>query len=80
MTSNSKKTSNKMLNIFSISLFVLLGALLIPNITATAVAADEVSIRMNWYWSGIHAPFFLAMDRGYYNDNGIDIKIEEGRG
>ena len=80
MKAHSSKSSKKMVNIFSISLFVLLGALLIPNITATALAADEVSIRMNWYWSGIHAPFFLAKDRGYYKDNGIDITIEEGRG
>jgi NitT/TauT family transport system substrate-binding protein len=80
MNANGKKFSERTIHIFSITLFVIVGSLLVANITSSALAADKVSIRMNWYWSGIHAPFFLAKDRGYYSDNGIDITIEEGRG
>lgn len=46
----------------------------------TAFAADEVSFRLNWYLSGWMAPFYYAAQEGYYEDEGIDITINEGRG
>lgn len=30
--------------------------------------------------SGYHAPFFLALERGYYRDQGIDLEIFDGKG
>lgn len=52
----------------------------LAGMTSHAFAVDKVSLRLNWYWSGIHAPFFLAKERGYYSANNIDLVIEEGRG
>jgi len=43
-------------------------------------AADKVSLRLNWYLGGLHAPFYLGVDRGYYRDEGIDLTVNEGRG
>jgi NitT/TauT family transport system substrate-binding protein len=67
--------------------YLLTMSLLIAGVTLflaasppSALALDKVSLRLNWYWSGIHAPFFLAKERGYYRENGIDLVIEEGRG
>jgi NitT/TauT family transport system substrate-binding protein len=45
-----------------------------------AGAADKASLRLNWYLGGLHAPFYLGVDRGYYRDEGIDLTINEGRG
>lgn len=48
--------------------------------SGTASAADAVSLRLNWYLGGLHAPFYLGVERGYYRDEGIDLTINEGRG
>jgi NitT/TauT family transport system substrate-binding protein len=45
-----------------------------------AWSLDQVSFRLNWYLGGLHTPFYLGKERGYYKDEGIDITINEGRG
>jgi NitT/TauT family transport system substrate-binding protein len=47
---------------------------------ATAQALDEVSLRLNWYLVGFHAPIYLGKERGFYEQEGIDLTINEGRG
>jgi NitT/TauT family transport system substrate-binding protein len=44
------------------------------------MAADQVLLRLSWKFGGEHAPFIVALDKGYYKDNGIDITIKEGAG
>ncbi|MFQ5973525.1 MAG: ABC transporter substrate-binding protein [Alphaproteobacteria bacterium] len=46
----------------------------------SATAADDVSLRLNWVLGGLHTPFYLGAERGYYEDEGINITINEGRG
>lgn len=43
-------------------------------------ARDKVSFRLDWTLYGTHAPFFLALERGYYAQEGLDVKISEGQG
>ena len=51
------------------------------GVGARGVAAqDKVTFRMNWYWGGIHAPFALAKERGYFEKAGVNVEIAEGRG
>jgi NitT/TauT family transport system substrate-binding protein len=80
MNANGNNFSKKAVLTLSLALFIMMGLLSVTGMNTTAAAADKVSVRMNWYWGGIHTPFFLAKERGYYSDNGIDITIEEGRG
>jgi len=54
-------------------------ALLVASAGA-ATAADAVSLRLNWYLGGLHAPFYYGKERGFYRDEGIDLTINEGRG
>ncbi|MEW5423475.1 ABC transporter substrate-binding protein [Amorphus sp. 3PC139-8] len=49
-------------------------------LTSAAMAADDVSLRLNWQIQGVHAPFYLGLERGYYADEDIDLTIGEGRG
>lgn len=49
-------------------------------IAGPASAADDVSIRLNWYLVGFHAPIYLGLERGYFEDEGINLTINEGRG
>ncbi len=46
----------------------------------SARAEDKVSLRLNWYLGGLHAPFYYGKERGFYKDEGIDLTINEGRG
>lgn len=61
-----------MIRLIALALAVLMAA--------PAWADDAVSLRLNWYMGGAHAPFFLGKERGYYHDAGIDLTINEGRG
>jgi len=57
------------------------GAVLLAAMGSTPVRAlDDVSLRLNWQILGMHTPFYLGVERGYYKDEGIDLKISEGRG
>jgi NitT/TauT family transport system substrate-binding protein len=57
------------------SLFVLITASV-----GTAVAAEKATLRLDWTIGGWQIPFFLALDRGYYAAEGVDLEILEGKG
>jgi NitT/TauT family transport system substrate-binding protein len=48
--------------------------------TVFAQSKDKVVLMLNWYLYSEHAPFFLGKERGYYDQEGIDLDIQEGRG
>ncbi len=48
--------------------------------TAHAQAKEKVVLMLNWYLYSEHAPFFIGKERGYYDQEGIDLDIQEGRG
>ena len=41
---------------------------------------DKVVLMLNWYLYSEHAPFFLGKERGFYDQEGLDLDIQEGRG
>ena len=46
-----------------------MGVVLLAGILAlgSAVsAADKASLRLNWYLGGLHSPFYLGVERGFY--------------
>ncbi len=45
-----------------------------------AQGRDKVVLMLNWYVYSEHAPFFLGKERGYFDQEGIDLDIQEGRG
>src|SRR6186713_1728462 len=57
-----------------------LGAVALAALTASAFAADDVRLRLNWMYYGSHAPFALGKDKGYYKDAGINLDIRSGNG
>jgi NitT/TauT family transport system substrate-binding protein len=48
--------------------------------TAHAQAKEKVVLLLNWYVYSEHAPFFIGKEKGYYEAEGIDLEIQEGRG
>ena len=47
---------------------------------AMAQGKDKVVLLLNWYTYSEHAPFYLGKERGYFDQEGIDLDIQEGRG
>ena len=47
---------------------------------AGAQTLDKFPFRLNWTLYGEHAPFFVARDKGFYKDEGLDVEILEGSG
>lgn len=46
----------------------------------TAGAAEKLSIRLDWSTQGCHAPFFLAIEKGWFKAADLDVSIEDGNG
>src|SRR5881392_4183901 len=53
--------------------------LCLPGV-AMAQGKDKVVLLLNWYTYSEHAPFYLGKERGYFDQEGIDLDIQEGRG
>ncbi|MBI5628164.1 MAG: ABC transporter substrate-binding protein [Candidatus Rokubacteria bacterium] len=41
---------------------------------------DKLTLRLNWYAYGEHAPFAYGLKKGFYENEGIDLQILEGNG
>src|SRR5213593_1429270 len=69
---------NAMFKRFAICLLAaLVGPLASP---AIAQSKDKVVLLLNWYTYSEHAPFYLGKERGYFDQEGLDLDIQEGRG
>jgi NitT/TauT family transport system substrate-binding protein len=44
------------------------------------MAPTNVSLRLDWVPSWYHAPFYVALEKGYYRDAGLIITIQDGQG
>jgi NitT/TauT family transport system substrate-binding protein len=49
-------------------------------LAARAQTLEHVRLLLDWGWLPYHAAFFIAKDRGYFKDAGVDVDFEEGRG
>src|ERR1043165_5747793 len=48
---------------------------------ARANAQDQVSVQLDWVPRGNHAMFFVAQEKGYFKENGINVTaIRKGTG
>ncbi len=45
-----------------------------------AVAADAMSLMLNWTPTADHSPIYYAKSKGWYQEAGIDLSIESGKG
>jgi NitT/TauT family transport system substrate-binding protein len=59
---------------------LLAAALVLTTPFSPSQAADKAILLLNWYLYAEHAPFFLGKERGYFEKEGIDLDIQEGRG
>jgi len=48
--------------------------------TLAPVRQERVVLALDWIFVGQHAPFFVALDKGYYFDEGLSVEIVRGFG
>lgn len=59
---------------------LLLIASMICSGNAAAAAADKIKFQLDWIIEGKHVPFFVARDKGFFEKNGLDVTLLEGKG
>jgi NitT/TauT family transport system substrate-binding protein len=50
-----------------------------PWSSATAAPVKRASLRFNWTYKGEFAPFFVAREKGFYREQGVELALEEGK-
>ena len=50
------------------------------NSSGVAHSAEQLSLRLDWITSPMHLPFFLADEKGWFKEAGLDVSIEDGNG
>lgn len=58
----------------------LAAAALVLCLATAAHGADKVRLRLDWVFGAEHAPIFLARDKGFFEQEGIDIELMPGEG
>ena len=61
-----------------VALAIVLGAFFAAP--AFGQGKEKVVLLLNWYTYSEHAPLALGKERGYFDQEGIDLDIQEGRG
>lgn len=57
-----------------------LALILLLGLAPAGFAADTVTFRLNHLPWGMHAAYYTALERGYWKDLGLDVKIIPGHG
>ncbi len=55
-------------------------ALALVILGGPAWALDKVTLRLDWVFGSEHAPIFLARDKGFFRNEGIDVDVLAGEG
>ncbi len=61
------------------TIFLVVGILLLVA-GSPALAADKVTLNLNWFYVGDHSPYFVALDKGWYREEGLEVNIIPGKG
>jgi NitT/TauT family transport system substrate-binding protein len=51
-----------------------------PLQQAITQAPEKVTVRFTWKFKGEYAPLFVALDKGYYKAENLDVDLAEGTG
>ena len=55
-----------------------ISGLVVALTAGAAMAADEVTLQLKWVTQAQFAGYYVALDKGYYDDEGLDVTINPG--
>ena len=55
-----------------------ISGLVVALSAGAAMAADEVTLQLKWVTQAQFAGYYVALDKGYYDDEGLDVTINPG--
>jgi NitT/TauT family transport system substrate-binding protein len=64
----------------SLGLALLATGVFIVGMASTVSAAENIKFLLDWIIEGKHVPFFVARDRGFFEKNGLNVTLIEGKG
>src|SRR5216683_1352429 len=68
-------------NMDRIKLFGMLAGAAAAALTASPVCAQtDVKFALDWKFEGPAAPYFVAIDKGYYKAEGLNVTVDSGPG
>ena len=56
------------------------GILTVAVFCGSGMAETSIKFALDWKFEGPSAPFFTALERGYYSASGLDVTIDSGKG
>ncbi|EFL87472.1 ABC transporter substrate-binding protein [Ahrensia sp. R2A130] len=65
---------------FSLRSVALAGAVTLAALLPAQAADTAVKFTLDWKFEGPSAGFFLALDKGYFKEEGLDVTIDSGAG
>lgn len=65
---------------FGTMALALLGAVALFLIGPERAAAEQVTVQLDWIIGGKHVPFYVARDKGFFKDKGLEVKFLAGNG
>src|SRR6266404_8899485 len=51
-----------------------------PHNAAYGQGLEKLTVRFTWKLKGEYAPLYVALDKGYYKAEGLDVQLSEGNG
>lgn len=62
---------------------IVLAALMVggaPSNAAFGQTVEKLTVRFTWKLKGEYAPLYVALEKGYYKAEGLDVQLAEGNG
>lgn len=74
------KEENMKLKTRSLALALLTAGTMIMGAGSPVSAAEKIRFLLDWIIEGKHVPFFVARDKGFFEKNGLEVTLVEGKG
>jgi NitT/TauT family transport system substrate-binding protein len=58
----------------------LIACWMLTGSAVSAVAQEKLTLRLDFLPYGTQAPLYLAKEKGWYADNGVDVQMDDGTG
>src|SRR6187399_180984 len=60
--------------------FALAAAAIVIATGSAGAQTMDLKFALDWQFEGPAAPYFVALDKGYYKAEGLNVTIDSGRG